>query len=239
MNPKTVSIHQPNYLPWGGFFNKISSCDIFVIFDDVQFPRGKKNNFAYRNRIKTQGGAKWLTIPINEKNEFKLINEISINNSIPWYEQHWRMIESNYHKTEFFHECSSDFKEIYESKWNNLIELNITIIKKILQILKITTKIEFSSKCSKNVQGVDKIIKIIKNNNGTQYLTGTGPGSIRYIQGFEQKYEENGIKLVEHKFQSPKYKQLFDEFIPNLSIIDMLFNIGIDSTKSVITKNEL
>lgn len=234
---KIVSIHQPNYLPWTGFFNKIASSDIFVIFDDVQFPRGKKNNFANRNRIKTNGGAKWLTIPILEKNEFKNTNEIFINNKIAWKEQHWNMIDSNYHKTEFFSEVSQSFQDVYNIEWEKLIDLNVHIIKKILEFLDINTEIKFASEFTTHESGTERIIELIKINNGTQYLTGTGPGSSRYVKGFENEFSNNGIEIIEHAYEIVEYNQLFGNFIPGLSIIDMLFNLGLEKTSKIVRKN--
>ena len=81
-----VSIHQPNYIPWAGYFHKIANSDVFVIFDDVQFPRGK--DWIFRNKIKTESGEKWLSVPVKNKNKFLKINEIEINNDIEWQKKH-------------------------------------------------------------------------------------------------------------------------------------------------------
>ena len=86
-----VSIHQPNYLPWLGFFDKIKRSDLFVIFDDVQFPRGKKH-FGHRNQIKTPNGAKWLSVPIKNKSDMVMFNETLINYETTWQRDHCNLI---------------------------------------------------------------------------------------------------------------------------------------------------
>ena len=96
-----ASIHQPNYLPWVGYFNKIVRSDVFVIFDDVQFPIGKKGFFGNRNQIKTNSGQLWLTVPVLRKGYRDLrTSEIKINNSTDWQKKHLRSISLNYKKTE-------------------------------------------------------------------------------------------------------------------------------------------
>ena len=95
-----ISIHQPNYLPWMGFFDKIARSDIFVIFDNVQFPRGKKH-FGHRNLIKTDGEPKWLTVPLNGKSELKNFNEIEINHN-GWNDNHLNLIKNFYRKSKYF-----------------------------------------------------------------------------------------------------------------------------------------
>ena len=196
-----VSIHQPNYLPWMGLMHKILESDIFIVLDDVQFVRGK--NFVTRSQIKTSGGPKWITIPVHNKNDFLPINQIKINNDIPWKDEHWNKIEQNYNKSKFFSDYSSLLKNSIYQKYENISNMNIALIQQILKILKIEKKIQFS---------------------------GDGMGSLRYIQGNEQVFEENKIKLIFQKFVHPEYFQLYGGFIPKLSILDVIFNIGPEDT---------
>ena len=96
-----VSIHQPNYLPWLGYFDKIKQSDIFVVFDDVQFPRGKKH-FGHRNQIKTNTGTKWLTVPIKNKSDMVSFNDTIINYDTDWHNKHCKQISNHYSKSPYF-----------------------------------------------------------------------------------------------------------------------------------------
>ena len=224
-----ISIHQPNYLPWAGFFHKILHSDIFVIFDDVQLPRGK--DFVIRNRIKTQSGAKWLSVPVKEKSSLKLIQDVEINNDLKWYEKHWNSIQNNYSKTMFFSKYQNQFHEVWKKKWNFLVDLNLEIIYLIMNILEIKTKVVRSSELNIKSTGTDKILGILEKLNADEYFTGWGPGSRRYIDGKEDLFEKKGIKIKKQEFICTEYYQLFGTFIPDLTICDMLFNIGSEQTR--------
>ena len=125
---------------------------------------------------------------------------------------------------------------IYQ-KWENLTEMNNAIINQILKSLKIKRKIQFSSELNVEGTGVTKIMNIIKAVGGDEYLSGMGKGSLRYIQGNERVFEENEIKLTFQKFAHPKYPQLHGEFVPNLSILDAIFNIGPEDTLKKLNQN--
>ncbi len=216
-----IAIHQPNYIPWIGYFDKMAKSDIFVLFDDVQFPRGKE--FANRNRIKTPQGALWLTVPVKNKGSLLKINEIEINNDIDWNIKHQKTIKTFYTNSPFFHEYEQKFENIFLDKWTKLCDLNVELIKLIVSILKINTKLVFSSELKAEGGGTEKILNILKVLDADEYLTTHGPGAQRYLD--EDIFRKNSIKLLFHDFKHPVYSQLFGEFIPNLSICDLLFNV--------------
>ena len=143
-----VSIHQPNYLPWLGFFDKIKQSDYFVIFDNVQFPRGK-NHFGHRNRIKTNNGTIWLTIPLLDKSNFKNFNEIKINYN-GWQEKHLSLIENFYKKTPYFLDYFEDIKSILNKNHDSLCDLNTTLILYFLEKLDIKNSFFICNKLFKN-----------------------------------------------------------------------------------------
>lgn len=228
-----VSIHQPNYLPWIGYFNKIARSDVFVIFDDVQFPTGKKGFFGNRNQIKTNNGKLWLTVPVLDRSKRKNFNEIKINYE-GWYNKHLSNIENFYRKSPYYIFYIEDIKDILSKKHDNLSELSIELILKFIDILQIDTKILRSSEICKGFkgQGIDKIFYILDKLKATEYISSDGPGSLRYIK--EEDFIEKNIKLTWQKFKHPIYQQTYGEFISHLSIIDLLFNCGAES-KNYIT----
>lgn len=232
-----VSIHQPNYLPWLGYFHKIANSDIFVIFDDVQLSRGK--DFVVRNLIKTKGGPKWLRVPVKDKNKMLLINQVKINNELDWSKKHLNSLKSNYQKAPFFITYYEEIEEILSKKNEFLLELNLELIKFFMKILKIDTKIIYSSELNVDTFGTEKILKIIQAVKGDKYLTGEGKGSQRYIEGKDDLFKNEGIKMLHQNFQFPYYSQLYDEFIPNLSICDMLFNIGAEKISTEINEQKI
>jgi len=223
-----VSIHQPNYLPWAGFIHKIAISDIYVVFDDVQLVRGK--SFGIRTKIKTESGTKWLTVPVKNKSSLLKINQVEINNEINWNEKHWNSLKHNYAKAPFFSDFGQMIHDVLNKKLEKLVELNVSIIKLILRTLEIKTKVVLSSELNVSDTGTEKIIGIVKKLGSDQYLSGQGEGSKRYVSGKEDVFRKHGINLCIQKFEHPVYSQLHGDFIQNLSICDMIFNIGAEKT---------
>ena len=226
-----TSIHQPNYIPWLGFFHKLLLSDTYVVFDDVQFPRGK--DYANRNQIKTNNGKMWLTASVLGKKELKPWNQIEINNN-GWKEKHLNNIESFYKKTPYFKSYFLFLKRIYETDHKLLLNLNLDLIIFFLGCLDKTPNIVLSSDIKTELTGLDKILYILKNQNTTKYISGDGEGSKRYIN--EQLFKDNNIELVWQNYKHPTYNQLYGEFIPYLSILDLLFNEGPKSKDIILCK---
>ena len=225
-----ISIHQPNYLPWLGFFDKIKQSDIFVIFDNVQYPRGK-NHFGNRNKIKIHNDSKWLTVPVSGKSEIKNINQIGFKNS-DWKEEHLRLLKVFYEKAPYFSEYFNEFSFELRKDFLNLSEQNTNLIKYFLSKLDIKTEMVLSSKLVEDsISGADRILTILDKLNATKYITGSGPGSVRYIN--EADFKSRGIELIWQHYDHPIYNQLHGEFIPYMNILDLLFNEGPNS-KNII-----
>jgi len=225
-----VSINQPAYLPWLGYFDKIAKSDVFVIFDDVQYPRGKKGFFGNRNQIKTNNGKMWLTVPVIGKSEFKNFNDIEINYD-GWSEKHVQNIYNFYKKAPYFDKYFNSIKSILTKKYSNLSELSTELILYFMEVLEIDTKVMYSSEFQTEKTGGDKIMYILEELNATEYISGTGPGSLRYIN--EEDFSGRNIKLTWQEYKHPEYAQLYGEFISHLSVIDLLFING-DKSKEVI-----
>ncbi|MCD4822861.1 MAG: WbqC family protein [Methanococcoides sp.] len=225
---KKVVIHQPNYLPWIGYFQKISSSDIFIILDDVQF---SKDSFTQRTKIRTPNGWMWLTIPIQKNNNFNNINQVLLPSDSKWLNSHWKSIVANYSKSKYFNQYGSFFEELYLN--NNIQDLqafNEKIILYLLDVLKIDVEVFRSSDFElDSLKGTDLLIELVKKVDGDCYISGMGGNNYMDTNLFSQ----NNIKLEYFKYKPFEYEQRWDGFEPYMSIIDLLFNCG-DEFKSEI-----
>lgn len=219
-----AAIHQPNFIPWLGYFHKISMVDSFVFFDDVQFPRGK--TFGNRVKIKTNNGETWLTVPVLSKGDMSDFNEILINNTFPWQRKIIKTIELSYKKARFFNMYFDGFSAVFLSKYDKLTDLNIALVKHFAGILGLNVSFHLSSEIISDhkTDAEEKILGILKHVKASVYVSGSGAGSKRYID--EEKFRVENIEIRWQKFQTPVYPQLWGDFIPDLSIIDLIFNCG-------------
>ncbi len=219
-----ISVHQPQYLPWLGYFAKIDQADVFVLLDTVQF---KKNEWQNRNKIKTAQGWQWLTVPVMYKFP-QLINEVQINNSDKWQHKQQQAVISNYAKASCKNVLGSFFDELFSREWGYISGLNIFVVKRLTQILGISTPIHIASELGQFSEDPDeRLIAITKHFNADTYLAGSG--GLDYMD--LKKYENNGIKVIFQDYTHPVYNQLFGDFEPFMSVIDVIFNHGKESLK--------
>ncbi|OQB20516.1 MAG: WbqC-like protein family protein [Firmicutes bacterium ADurb.Bin182] len=214
-----VSVHQPNYIPWLGYFYKIHKSDLFVILDDVQFI---KRGFINRNRIKTPQGISWLTVPVENKGSYgRNIKEIRIADE-GWEEKHLRTVELNYKKADHFRDFFDVFRECIMKGHGYLSELNIDVIKAICKFLNIKTGIVLSSELDIKETSTERIIRICETVGADRYLS--GKGGIKYQD--EKKFEEHSIELMYSDFNERPHQQLWGDYTAGLSVIDYIFNCG-------------
>jgi hypothetical protein len=221
-----IVIIQPNFLPWRGYFHLIQKSDIFVFYDDVQFD---KNSWRNRNIIKTKQGKQWITVPVLQKNRFgQKINEVDIdnvNNGI-WRKKIWSTIYHNYKQAKHFNKMSGFFEDLFSKGWNRLVDLNIYSTKAICDILGIRRKFYRSSELIITGDRISRLVNICRELGGKRYIS--GPSARDYIKS-ESEFLKNGIDLEFHQYVYPTYPQLHGHFIPDVSIVDLLFNCGKDS----------
>lgn len=215
-----ISIHQPQFLPWLGYFDKIYKSDAFVFLDNAQY---KKNEYQNRNKIRSKNGTFWLTVPVIIKNRFgQKINEVEINNLVDWKRKHIESIKQNYNKAKHFLEYKFFIDELYSKKWNKLVDINTFTVLSILKILGIERQIYFELQLNITESKTDRLIEICKKLDADTYLSGIG--AREYLE--EEKFKNAGIKLVYQEFIHPVYTQVYSGFEENLSIIDLIFNCG-------------
>lgn len=218
-----ATIHQPEYLPYIGFFDRIKKADTFVILDNVQY---QKNAFINRNKIKTSQGWQWLTVPVKKREKLDDINKLQIDNSSNWKEKHLKTIILNYKKTPYFKKYIGLFEDVYKKEWNLIADLDIYLIENIIEMLEIKKEIKKSSSLGVKDKGIEKLINICKTVRADIYLCGPGNEKYNMTDAVSEKFQKQNIKVIFHKFTPPIYQQQFGKFIPNLSIIDFLFNCG-------------
>ena len=225
-----IAIHQPNYLPWIGFFDKLDQVDRFVLLDKAFH---SKSGYLNRNKIKTPQGTLVLTVPL--KNKGKPINELQISNDSNWQTRHWKIIEANYKKCPYWSTYKDGFEQLYQREWATIATLNIALIKHINALLTITTELLLESEFQIDFgKGNTRNVNITSHLNGDVYLSGTGARVYNDISEFNDHH----IELVYQDFKHPKYPQRWGDFQPNLSIIDMLFNCG-PETIEILRKQRL
>jgi hypothetical protein len=222
---KTVCIRQPGYLPNIGFFQKLMFCDEFVYLDDTKYGSERWDN---RNKIRSDKDFMFLTIPIVRKTK-NMLNEILIANNENWQKKHLRSLSLHYSKAPYFDDYWFELKSILEKKWEKIIELNIELIDWIKLKLRIETKTVLSSKLEINETGNKKLLEICKKLNATRYLS--GKMGKNYLD--ESIFVSNNIQVIYDNFDHPKYNQVHGNFLPNMSIIDLLFNEGEKSIKII------
>jgi hypothetical protein len=214
-------IMQPTYLPWIGYFGMIDIADVFVFYDDVQF---EKQSWQQRNKIKTSTGDwMWLSVPII-RNFGQIIKDTQINNSTDWKKDHWQSIHQTYAKAPFFKEYQSDIENIYLKEWEYICDLNINLICRLSELLNIRLPHFVKSSEIQDIDGrkTDRLFPVLEQIGAYEYIT--SPGTKNYLE--INKFKERGIKVYWYEFQHPKYPQNKGDFIPYLSIIDLLFNTG-------------
>ncbi len=221
-------IMQPTYLPWIGYFDLMDQSDIFVFLDDVQF---SKQSWQQKNKIKTPQGQLLLTIPIVRRHPQK-IYDVEINNSQPWQSVHLRSIRYNYSKAKYFDRYIKDLEKFYFKKVTKLTEFTVPIILWIKDILGIECQFINASELDVKGSKVELLIDICHKIRADEYLS---PARAKEYINTNNLFAKENIKLKYHQYNHPEYSQLWGEFVPYLSVIDLLFNQG-DKSLSIIRK---
>lgn len=224
MSQLRVAIHQPNFMPWLGYFNKMSMVDVFVLLDDVQVPQGK--SVASRALIKYNQGELWISVPTSNKSDKLDYHNVSVVNNPHWKTKTLKTIKLAYQKASFFQTYFEEFSAVYMTHHDNLFDLNFDLLVFLKSKFELTAELQLSSEIApdQSLTGEQKILTILDNLRATCYVSGTGAGSRRYIN--ENDFKERDIKLLWQHFKSPEYTQLHGAFVPNLSALDYLFNCG-------------
>ena len=218
---KRVTIHQPQFLPWLGYLDKIDQSDLFIVLDSVQF---KKNEWQNRNRIRTADGCQWMTVPVLHRFG-QLVKDVRINQSVAWRGQHLRALEMHYARAPFRDCYLPELRSLYEASWERLHELNLAVIRWLLGAFGIATPLRCASEWQAREEPTDRLIDLCRAVGASEYLSGPGGGQYLDIP----RFESSGLRLAIQQFHPPMYQQVYEPFMQAMSAIDLLFCCGPES----------
>jgi hypothetical protein len=227
-----VSINQPAYLPWLGYFERIARSDLHVVLDHVQF---EKNSFTNRNKIRLKSGTTWLTIPVASKGRFGSleINRLEFANEKTWQTKHWNSLQTNYARAPFFINYASSYERLYKSQPLLFFPFVRAFLLQHLNDLGIKTPVLFSSDLNVSGQKSDLVLNICQAVGATTYLSGALGRN--YLD--PNSFEAAGISIRYQNYHHPTYQQAWSGFESHLGILDLLFNHGPDSL-TILLSNE-
>jgi hypothetical protein len=224
---KRIAIVQSSYIPWKGYFDLIRSVDEFVLLDDVQFTR---RDWRTRNRIKTQHGLAWLTVPVHSKGRYlQLIQETRVADD-GWASRHWATLESAYARAPFFRQYAPALETLYGSRQSSerVSDINLAFITAICGVAGITTPITWSTSYAAPPGRNERLVEICRKAGATDYLS--GPSAREYL--YEGQFAEAGVRVSFADYGGyPEYPQVHPPFEHSVSMLDLLFCTGPDALK--------
>ena len=225
-----VAIHQPNFLPWLGYFDKVARADAFVLLDHVQFPK-KGGTWINRVKMLVSGGAAWVTVPIDRSyHGERSIREMRIDESKPWREKTLRTIQASYGRAPHFDAVFPRISELLGAPTDSLAELNEAAIRALTAELGLgPEKLVRSSELEPEGAATAMLVSIVQALDGDAYLAGGG------AEGYQkdERFAAAGIELVRQEFEPRPYPQPGESFVPGLSVVDALFNLGFGGTAAL------
>ena len=212
-----VAIHQPNFLPWCGWFAKLDACDVFILLDDAQMSKG---SYVSRTRIRSKDGEHWLTVPTRVHDAPRIADvEIAAGN---WTKKHLATLQQTYAKAPFVDQVMRILEPIYAAAGTNLSDFNRRLIGAVAAYLGIDKPMHLSSSFDVRAASDDRLIELIRKVGGTQYISGRGGSNYQD----PAKFAAAGIELDVRVYSPVPYEGPRFPFMPGLSIVDALFVRG-------------
>ena len=230
------AIHQPNFFPWMGYFNKIYQADRFVFMDDVAFEKSGHSMQSYANRVSivNQGRTDWVRCPVVREHGIQIIRSVLINNNIDWKSEICTKICTCYQNADFYGEVYPFIIELLDWNTEYIAELNIHIISELAKKLNIRTDLIVMSNLETHYASTKLLVEIIESIQCDSYLCGSG--AQKYQE--EDLFQKSGINLIHQNYSEPYHVQFGNksDFIAGQSILDVLFNCGFAGTEKLIKK---
>jgi RimJ/RimL family protein N-acetyltransferase len=227
---RLVAIHQPNFFPWLGYFDKLARADVFVLLDDVQFPK-KGGTWINRVRLLIDEEPAWVTVPVvRSYHGVRQIREMRIDEQTPWRRKLLKTIQASYARAPHKDEVMPVLSELIGNPTDELAEYNGASIAALTEAVGLTTDVVHSSSLGVTGRATERLIELVKAVGGSSYLSGGGAGGYQE----DERFSDAGIELVQQGFEPPTYPQLASAPVPGLSVIDALLNCGFEGTRRLL-----
>ncbi len=229
MNKKIVVIHQPDFAPYLGFFHRFLHADMYIALDSVQYVSSSRG-WTNRDKIKTAQGEKWLSVSVNKAPRHTAISQIELSTIIDWRQDNLRLLEHNYRKAPFYSELMPEVSQLYAKPFQLLRDFNMAFIEMLMDMLDVRIPWVWSSELDPVGTKNELLVNLLQKVAATHYLSGVGARD--YFEA--EPFTRAGIEVIWQDFTHPLYTQQFGEFVPFLSVLDVLFNHGIKTSQELL-----
>lgn len=219
------------FFPWIGLFEQVHLADVFVHYDDVQLPLGR--NFIWRVQIKNPKGVQWLALPITKGQSLSKINECLTNDARDWRAAHLSTLRDLYSLAPHCHEMLSLVEEVYDTGETNVAVLNARGIERIAYYFGLECTFTSSSELNVPGRSSERLLSIVRRLGGSTYIT--GHGARNYLD--HEMFERDGVRVEYMRYQQLPYEQLYGEFTPFVSVLDLIANLGRAGRRLIVSSS--
>lgn len=227
---KIVVIHQPDFMPYLGFFHRLLKADVYVVLETAQYVNGTSHSWMNRDKIKTPKGEQWITVCVKKAPRETKIKEIVLIDDGKWQKNNLGLLHQNYRKAPYYKEIIPYVEKLYSKNYIYFWEFSFASIQMLMELFDIHIEVVFAGDLQPQGKNNEMIVDIMQKLGAGTYLSGTGAAD--YYDS--SVYEKAGIQVIWQDFKHPVYPQQFGEFIPYLSSLDLLFNCGIEKSREIL-----
>ncbi|MFW6204733.1 MAG: WbqC family protein [Actinomycetota bacterium] len=235
MSETTVSVHQPNFLPWLKLLDKILASDVYVAYDTVQYT---KDEYHARQQVKTHTGPVWLSVPLRHvRGTRQPIKDVRIDNTQPFRRRHLKVLRMSYRSAPYFDEIFPIIEQIYAHDHEHLVDLNMELIEAFCAYLRAPVRIVRASSLPHAGGRAERVVQLVQAVGGSEHLTSTIGGDHQQMDW--EPFHRAGIGIRSQQFEHPEYAQIGRGFVPHLAAVDMLFMCGPETGEILARRRRL